>query len=508
MKKIIQFAMALVALVALAACSKNIKTLTNEIDNPNYFEKGQIVTLSIGTTGQTKVTSTANSTTGEVSFKWQTNDAIKVTVGTESSTFIVSKLINGGASAEFTGTMPESGSTFDVQFPVNDPDLTTQVYSATEAIPHNMMKFTASGCSLGTAFTLDAKYAVLKLNLYGLDRKVSKIEVNISSGSTHTLNVEEPVKIGNTKATATPFFMVMPTGNYPFTATIAVEEVSPSVDNTVHYIDKGDKGVGTVSTFHNCLNGTSTKAFTAGQVLDMPARLLTIVWAPVNCGTDADHPWGLLYQWGRKDGQGYYDATLSPNETAPTIAEVFEGTNGVYTGSNPLSATTFYKAGSTGMNFMYDWIKSGSNDFWHKTESPDNAYREGIIIPIKGDFDPCPDGWRVPNNDEMNALYGGKTGGYLEKGNHGTLTDINGKYFNGTSSCSSSTLGTKIFLPAAGYRDDENGKAYNRGMSGHYLSSIENGDYVIKLAFDNNMTNKIGSNRANGCSVRCVQEYE
>jgi len=74
-----------------------------------------------------KVSSTADATTGEISFKWQADDAIKVTVGTESATFTVSKLINGGASAEFTGTMPEGGELFDVQFPVTDPNLTSQV---------------------------------------------------------------------------------------------------------------------------------------------------------------------------------------------------------------------------------------------------------------------------------------------------------------------------------------------------------------------------------------------
>ena len=34
-----------------------------------------------------------------------------------------------------------------------------------------------------------------------------------------------------------------------------------------------------------------------------------VVWAPVNCGYhDTDFKYGKLYQWGRKYGQGYFDA--------------------------------------------------------------------------------------------------------------------------------------------------------------------------------------------------------
>jgi len=78
MKKIILIA---AACVALAACTMDIDTPLPEI--ATAFEKGQKVTLT-ATKPNTKVTSTLNTTSGTVDFKWENGDQILVKVGEES----------------------------------------------------------------------------------------------------------------------------------------------------------------------------------------------------------------------------------------------------------------------------------------------------------------------------------------------------------------------------------------------------------------------------------------
>ena len=52
----------------------------------------------------------------------------------------------------------------------------------------------------------------------------------------------------------------------------------------------------------------------------------TVLWAPVNCGYhEIDYPYGKLYQWGRKHGQGYgapfdrEEYNLKPDKTTAVI---------------------------------------------------------------------------------------------------------------------------------------------------------------------------------------------
>jgi len=489
MKKILYIAAAVAATVA---CSKNIETTTQEIDNPNAFVKGQKVTLTVGTGNQTKVSSELV-TTGEdkdkVNFKWEAGDAIKVTVGTESATFTVSKLINGGVSAEFTGEMPAGGESFDVQFPVADPDITAQTYSATEPIPQNMMKFTASGCTVGTPFTLTAENAALRLNLYGTDVKVKQIYVSGHDSEWEndfscTLSIDEAAAISSDSSSPTPFFIVVPPGEWYFSARVNGESAStaslpnyPS-DATPNY------GPGIPITAGSC-STTSAMSFTAGVCLNMNAfPVTTIVWAPVNCGYDAtDYPYGLLYQWGRKYGQGYKD----DNYQDADYPEKVGGSQTLVKLENTSRLTTHPDGDS--YNGKFYWNQGN----WYKGSDTGAPAVDELWGASKTAYDPCPEGWRVPTITELTAL--NRTMTWTTSG--GPSGNQTG-YLFGTSP-------NQVFLPAAGYRGYD-GSANFRGSYGHYWSSSVNDNRAWYLYFDELEASMYSACRASGFSVRCVQE--
>lgn len=123
-----------------------------------------------------------------------------------------------------------------------------------------------------------------------------------------------------------------------------------------------------------------------------------IEWAPVNCGyepangTYKGYIYGKLYQWGRKDGQGY-----DSNDASDAIVTSSTATAGSPL-KNPL-ASTFYSSTTE----PYDWYAvitaDQYNNFWNSSFSSN-----GDLNPTKSKYDPCPDGWRVPTKTEMSKL--------------------------------------------------------------------------------------------------------
>jgi len=213
------------------------------------------------------------------------------------------------------------------------------------------------------------------------------------------------------------------------------------------------------------------------------------VWAPVNCGykaaSDADkgYPYGKLYQWGRKYGQGY-DTSYDADE--PTIEE---GPVSLKFDQNEDNSNVFFTSSS---DFRYDWLSTQDDKLWNSgTES----------VPVKTEYDPCPEGWRVPTCAELNILK-----------NTMSWTSNDGQegfWFSGASDIEYDVPvdeDTKVFFPAAGYRRNGDGFANGRGSYGYYWSSSPNGSNAYDLRFVSNGTYaNDSSSRAYGYSVRCVQ---
>ena len=215
------------------------------------------------------------------------------------------------------------------------------------------------------------------------------------------------------------------------------------------------------------------------------------VWAPVNCGykaptydaggsvTDKGFPYGKLYQWGRKYGQGYSADYDSEPATYP----------------GPVSAVFGQDASMAGYFFIdsSDWIETRDKSMWNSgTEDS----------PVKTVNDPCPEGWRVPTYAELNALQ-------TDYSEWTSKDDQNGYYFSGVSTTVYDTAPliedkAQVFFPAAGYRN-YGGSASTRGNDGSYWASRPDSDYAYGLRFYNGNATMDNGYRAYGYSVRCVQ---
>ena len=207
------------------------------------------------------------------------------------------------------------------------------------------------------------------------------------------------------------------------------------------------------------------------------------VWAPVNCGykvatADCDgFPYGKLYQWGRKYGQGF---RLSDDESIPELVE------------GPVMPSVAQAEGNSNKFYYnsvspYDWSRVQNDQLWNLgTES----------APVKTEYDPCPEGWRVPTYDELDKLNNSYSSWI-------TVDDMNGRYFCGDYTYFDNS--PHVFFPAAGFRSD-NAYSGDRGQSGIYWSSRPISSKAYQLDLYSFSVNIQGSTRACGFSVRCVQE--
>ena len=210
-----------------------------------------------------------------------------------------------------------------------------------------------------------------------------------------------------------------------------------------------------------------------------------VIWAPVNCGYEPStsdskgYPYGKLYQWGRKYGQGYstsYDAS---------DPEIVEGPISAINGQKDIYSNTFF----TASELPYDWISPQDDNLWNSGTEDD---------PVKTEYDPCPEGWRVPTYSELDNLNNNYSS-FI------TVENQKGRYFSGAYTYLDNA--TVVFLPTAGYRTVNNGLARNRGNIGAYWSSSSSNESAKYLDLDiSNASHNYFGYRTNGLSVRCVQE--
>ena len=195
----------------------------------------------------------------------------------------------------------------------------------------------------------------------------------------------------------------------------------------------------------------------------------------MNCGYHKDDfKYGKLYQWGRKYGQGY------------SVPAIEDGGISAITGQHKNKANVFF---TSTFEFNYDWLYPSNDKLWNSGSESN---------PVKTEYDPCPEGWRVPTYaelDELNNNYSSWT------------TNENGQpgyWYSGASSYRETV--PQVFLPAAGVRYYSGGSASNRGYVGGYWSSRPGGSYANYLGFSGSTTGMTNYYRAYGYSVRCVQE--
>lgn len=225
-----------------------------------------------------------------------------------------------------------------------------------------------------------------------------------------------------------------------------------------------------------------------------------IVWAPVNCGYDNEHKVGLLYQWGRKYGQGYTDKGDVVNfiNERPTLA----------TGAAEVNRNKFYIGDAYNSNGGYgDWLaqENRSSTLWNggNEESP-----------VKTEYDPCPEGWRVPTNNELVTLWvGTPNSSYPE--NKTAPSDQVGAIDGIKGFWAKSEVGVnKVFFPVyyvlnynGGYAGGGNSSAYWSSTAGNSNNAMSEVLMMALSSYSGNLTLQATErSRACGYSVRCVKE--
>ena len=201
---------------------------------------------------------------------------------------------------------------------------------------------------------------------------------------------------------------------------------------------------------------------------------------------------GLLYQWGRKDPFLGSSSISSDSEAKSTITwpdKVRSNSSNGTIAFATINPTTFITY--NGSN--YDWYYTGS-------ESTDNS-RWTTSKSEKSIYDPCPDGWRIPD---------GKSDGVWSKA-LGSYSSFRRLYDNSNQGMNfSGEFGdaSNIWYPASGYRYHGEGRLNGVGDDGSYWSASTYmfRAYYMSLYDDGYCAPSGDYYRACGFSVRCVQE--
>ncbi len=280
---------------------------------------------------------------------------------------------------------------------------------------------------------------------------------------------------------------------------------------------------------------------------------------------------GGLYQWGRAGHDYAVDAVnfrryAGDDHSAQVIAgatyDTVTGQILTYDGTNSAAGLHIYDSNPS--TFRGDWSTEQRDDLWGNGWTYNIATDGGIPYTDGKTYqgtkktvnDPCPDGWRVPTQDEwerlgnyncnpinvaaspVSASVGGTTpanspftwvpvvcsgGGCTanaawDEGRTGTIGTYSGyaiykkedwtAFTDKTGDLSADSAPEPfIFLPAAGWRSHDSGAVGFVGSEGSYWSSTVASANALFLKTDKTgAIMYVGNSRAFGRSVRCVAE--
>ena len=204
---------------------------------------------------------------------------------------------------------------------------------------------------------------------------------------------------------------------------------------------------------------------------------------------------GLFYQWGRKDPfigpNGISSASFASSSVSWPSSVLKSATYGTidYTVKNPMVFIA--------TNAVEDWLVSSDSNLWGAGGG-------------KTMYDPCPEGWRVPEGD-TEGLWAESAGDF----NLSSLTPDavhSGLDFSGVFADASEG---RVWYPVSGYRNWTSGVMAGQGQYAHYLSATQysNATRARSLFINYNPGNLAlivqstsSSSKSIGGNIRCVKE--
>ncbi|PKO97517.1 MAG: hypothetical protein CVU12_00605 [Bacteroidetes bacterium HGW-Bacteroidetes-7] len=225
--------------------------------------------------------------------------------------------------------------------------------------------------------------------------------------------------------------------------------------------------------------GNASIALIKGSDLE-PVTINGVTWAPVNAGYSETTKYGLYYQWHRKYGHGV-DIIETP------LKETMQGPVSVGFGNLEDNRNIFF----TNSNSPYSWINTIQQG-WNASER----------------YNPCPPGWRVPNESEFTGLI--SSGGGTTWVNAGTLgvDGLAGRWFGKHHNNPDLRADSCIFIPAAGNLSNTDGKGTGRGANAMcFTMQAHSGGYARVMSFTS-ITNPSTTFQKAGLavSIRCVKK--
>ncbi|MCT4318471.1 FISUMP domain-containing protein [Elizabethkingia anophelis] len=146
---------------------------------------------------------------------------------------------------------------------------------------------------------------------------------------------------------------------------------------------------------------------------------------------------------------------------------------------------------------------------WDISSAPNDAWNSGsFLVAIKTANDPCPDGWRLPTNREINALDKG-----TNKSTAGTVQNSATNYSAAKVLTSVFDPSIKMTIPFSGYRSASDGTLLSRGERGGFWSAtpnFSNATQAVQWAlYDMHPINNNypWATRSEAISVRCIATF-
>src|SRR5574344_1498824 len=332
--------MALLAMPVLSSCEKS--------ETPINGGESNIITISATSELTDTDTKTSLGTSNVVN--WTTGDEISTFWG--NSTTVAKFTLSGGdgtTSATFTGTKSVESEECYAIYPHNSATTISADKTISFTLPATQT-YKAGGFAEGANPMVAYKTAEGKLQFKNLCA-VLKLQLKVAIGtqtikkitiSSTTKKLSGAATVAMTYGSGVPtitmdtdsdanyyveltlgegveltttdkaFYIVVPpvaAGEYSVTIETATEGMmrTPPASNTYNSLVRA-----TITTMPSLDFVGSPQYIENGVSYGFGITIGSTTWAPVNCGyapyvsaSDKGYPYGKLYQWGRKDGQGY-----------------------------------------------------------------------------------------------------------------------------------------------------------------------------------------------------------